>query len=63
MQLAVVLVPILMSTLAAGATYGFGRLRHISELSLCVLAGVAASASMHNWLHRGTFGAIGVRGD
>ena len=45
--LAVVLVPLAVSTLTAVTTYGLLRLRHISEISLCILAGVALSA-----LHR-----------
>jgi hypothetical protein len=43
----VVLVPLAVSTLTAVTTYGLLRLRHISEISLCILAGVALGALQH----------------
>jgi hypothetical protein len=40
---AVLLVPIVLSSLTAVGTYGLIRLRHVSEVSLLVLAGVAVA--------------------
>jgi 4-amino-4-deoxy-L-arabinose transferase-like glycosyltransferase len=41
---AVLLVPVVLSSLTAVGTYGLVRLRHISEISLLVLAGIAVTS-------------------
>jgi hypothetical protein len=43
-ELAVMLAPILVATLTAALTYGLPRLRHIADIALLVLAGVAITA-------------------
>jgi Gpi18-like mannosyltransferase len=43
-ELAVLLAPIVASTITAALTYGLPRVRHISDLALLVLAGVALTA-------------------
>jgi 4-amino-4-deoxy-L-arabinose transferase-like glycosyltransferase len=45
-ELLVVLAPICVSTLTAALTYGLQRLRHISEISVLILAGVAITAAV-----------------
>jgi hypothetical protein len=44
-ELAIMLAPLYVSTLTAAATYGLPRLRHISDISLLALAGVALTAA------------------
>jgi 4-amino-4-deoxy-L-arabinose transferase-like glycosyltransferase len=44
-ELAVMLTPILVSTLTAALTYGLPRLRQISDVALLALAGVAITAA------------------
>jgi Dolichyl-phosphate-mannose-protein mannosyltransferase len=44
-ELAVMLAPIVVSTLTAALSYGLPRLRHISDIALIVLAGVAITAA------------------
>jgi hypothetical protein len=43
-QLAVVVMPLAVSTITAALTYGLPRLRQISDVSLLILAGVAITA-------------------
>jgi hypothetical protein len=43
LALAVLLAPILLASVAAIATYGLLRLRHVAEISLLVLAGIAVA--------------------
>ena len=43
LPLAVLLVPVVLSSLTAVGTYGLVRLRNISEISLLVLAGAAVA--------------------
>ena len=43
-ELAAVLTPVAVSTITAACTYGLPRLRHISDISLLVLAGLALTA-------------------
>jgi Gpi18-like mannosyltransferase len=45
-QLAIMLAPICVSTLTAALTYGLTRLRHISDIALLALAGVAITAAL-----------------
>jgi 4-amino-4-deoxy-L-arabinose transferase-like glycosyltransferase len=45
-QLAVLLVPVLLASATAVATYGLLRLRHIAEISLIVLTGVATDRAL-----------------
>jgi 4-amino-4-deoxy-L-arabinose transferase-like glycosyltransferase len=44
-ELAVMLAPIVVSTLTAALTYGLPRLRQISDVALLVLAGIAITAA------------------
>jgi dolichyl-phosphate-mannose-protein mannosyltransferase len=43
LSLAVLLMPVLLASLTAIATYGLVRLRHIAEIALIVLAGIAVA--------------------
>jgi 4-amino-4-deoxy-L-arabinose transferase-like glycosyltransferase len=56
LDLSVLLMPILISSATAVATYGLLRLRHISEISLIVLAGIAIAhviaATAHSKVRR-----------
>jgi hypothetical protein len=43
LALGVLLVPVVVASVTAMATYGLLRLRHIAEISLIVLAGIAVA--------------------
>jgi hypothetical protein len=43
LALAVLLAPIVLASVAAVGTYGLLRLRHVAEISLVVLAGIAVA--------------------